>query len=174
MSVPLTCSPSTLLCPLWPYAGRIYGHPGLALHLLRCQDESGVWINDWLFALWQAGKGNILVPDYGVQLGDWQAWRTDILVPWRRWRRQLKGSEAEHSGLYQRAKDAELALEWHDQQRLCAWVSRLVVTDPDPHRRLEERLLLSLQRIAVGSSWSLTDSASLLSEAASAVGSASS
>jgi len=174
LSVPLTCSPSTLLCPLWPYAGRIYGQPGLAHHLLTCQDESGAWINDWLFALWQAGKGNILVPDYGVQLGDWQVWRAAILVPWRHWRHQLKHSETRQSGLYQRAKDAELALEWHDQQRLCAWVSRLVVSDPDPCRSLAERVLLSLQRIAVGSSSSLTDSASLLSEAASVVDSASS
>lgn len=136
----------TLDFELWRFAGALYASPGVAARLLDHQDRDGIWINDWLFAAWQAGKGNILQEDFRCRLDTHSDWRAQIIVPWRAWRRQAKEQAQGATGqeAWQRLLRAELALEWHDQ----AWLTRQAhyLTEPANTQSLVNRLALSIQR----------------------------
>ncbi|TGG91393.1 TIGR02444 family protein [Natronospirillum operosum] len=141
---------------LWQFAGRLYARPGVAEHLLHCQDQHGVWINDWLFAAWQAAKGNTLISAYRDRVHPRQQWRDEVIRPWRTWRRQLKSMQAAGSSgsHYQRVKAAELTLEWHD----LAWLARHQdqLTASSGAESAQTQLTISIQR---ASDWSAGDAA---------------
>ncbi|MCH8552559.1 MAG: DUF2390 domain-containing protein [Natronospirillum sp.] len=136
----------TLDFELWRFAGTLYASPGVAARLLDHQDRDGIWINDWLFAAWQAGKGNILRKDFRGLVDTHNDWRTQVILPWRAWRKQVKEQSQGLAGqeAYKRLLRAELALEWHDQ----AWLTRQYqhLTEPASALPLASRLALSIQR----------------------------
>ncbi len=128
----------------WQFAGRLYARPGVAARLLQHQDVDVIWINDWLFAAWQAAKGNILHADYRTLITSHTAWRQAVIVPWRAWRHQLRPGADTPTGyrLYHQVLQAELALEWHDQAWLWRQAGRLALHGGE--RTLVERLQTGL------------------------------
>lgn len=156
----LVSLPAPAVSPLWAFSWRVYQRPSVAAQLLQWQDDADIWINDWLFALWQAGKGNTVCPDYRPQIADWNVWRNQVIRPWRDWRRQCQDGPVL---VYQRAKAAELALEWCDQAFLYRHRKTLcMAVDPgtDTLRCLEQ----SLQRLTGWSASVSNDSALVLLE----------
>ncbi|MCH8553479.1 MAG: DUF2390 domain-containing protein [Natronospirillum sp.] len=166
MSVISFLPPQSPPPPIWSFAGQIYTQVGVATHLLSRQEQDQIWINDWLFALWLAHKGNTVAVDFRCQISAWQHWRDQVIVPWRRYRKRLKASsmagDEKARRQYQRAKQAELSLEWHDQQYLWRHRSSLSAGPEPTTRDREQCLSLSLQRLSGASTDTLSDSVSLL------------
>ena len=99
----------------WQFSGQIYAASGVAEQLLAAQAQWHIWINDWLFALWQAQQLRILNPTFNQQLLRQHQWRQQIIV---RWRNQRLAAKAELPHQYRAQLVAELALEWCDQMTL--------------------------------------------------------
>lgn len=159
--------------PTWAFAWQIYAQAGVAKHLLTRQERDQIWINDWLFALWQAHKGNTVIRDFRREIQPWQRWRDRVIVPWRCYRASLKAASTQSPGAlvsYQKAKQAELSLEWHDQRYL--WRQRAILTCNHEAAALgvAERLALSLQRLSEAPIDRLSDSVSVLLVAVDACG----
>lgn len=153
----LVSPPVSSQSPLWAFSWRVYQQPGIAAQLLRWQDDAGIWVNDWLFALWEVHQGSTVRPDFRQQIAAWQNWRTAVIVPWREWRRTCK---ANSPALYARALAAELALECSDQAYL--YCHRAELCEPAPDLDAAETLTLSLQRLSGRSEPDCSEAAVLL------------
>lgn len=129
--------------PLWRFSLALYARPGVAAHLLRCQEEYHVWINDWLLSTWLAQQDYTLCEDVYAQLATWRAWRDGNVRVWRGIR-QGTDKKLQHAA-YQRASTQELRLEQVDQAYLYQhWPALAHPASGGPLRCLR----LSLQKVS--------------------------
>lgn len=127
----------------WQFSGQIYAAAGVAEPLLAAQEQWHIWINDWLFALWQAQQQRVLRPTFNHQLRQQYQWRQQVVV---RWRKQRQTAKAEHPQRYHGLLAAELALEWCDQMTLAQRARQL--TQPTAAQSPLECLQISLHALS--------------------------
>lgn len=134
-------TPEHVAC--WQFSSQIYAQPGVADQLLAAQARYQIWVNDWLFALWQAQHQRTVRPTFYRQLQQHQRWRQQVILPWRTQRQQAK--KAACMG-YRTLLSSELALEWCDQMTLALRARQL--TEPTPLTAPSACLDQSIQRIS--------------------------
>jgi len=100
-------------CPFWDWSVAFYARPGVAGACLELQDRGGHDVNLILFALWLAERG-IAVDDRLAARAQRvsEGWRSDVVAPLRRLRRQLKDGLAEppHAHAPEARRPAQVAL----------------------------------------------------------------
>lgn len=131
--------------PLWDWAVRLYGRPGVAEACLALQDEAGADVPLALWALWRHAHGR--PPDAACLAAAESAvglWREEVVKPLRTLRRRLKNGpppapDAESAGLRERVKAAELEAERIELSILEVLADQ--GSDPADARALLERTL---------------------------------
>jgi uncharacterized protein (TIGR02444 family) len=115
---------------LWDFAVALYGRPGVSRACLALQDRCGLDVNLLLFAVWSAvaGPGRLDAPAFTDCLAVTDTWREQVIRPLRAARRAsaagIDGVAAEQcAALTSRLKDAELAAERVELQRLAQWAA---------------------------------------------------
>jgi len=123
----------------WQYSNQVYASTGVAQPLLAAQAQWQIWINDWLFALWQAQQGRVLSPTFNQQLLQQHRWRQQVIVGWRHQRDAAKAKSPPH---YSKLLSAELSLEWCDQITLAQRARQLTqpMATRDPSIGLQHSL----------------------------------
>lgn len=86
---------------------------------LELQERRGLDVNVLLFAAWAGAACGVRLSAAGLARADAAvaSWRAEVVHPLRAVRRRVKGEDA---ALYERLKDAELAAERMQQDRLFA------------------------------------------------------
>ncbi len=97
--------------PFWDFSLEVYGRDGAAPACLALQDSKGLDVNLLLFCCWAGACGHGLQPpEIEGLIASVRPWRSEVVEPLRRLRRQLSddgGSDA----LIAQAKAAELGAE---------------------------------------------------------------
>lgn len=110
--------------PFWRFSLEIYASPGVAPECLTLQDQAGIDVNVWLFAVWLGLQGKAIEPDDLTRIVEVTApWTRDVVKPLRQVRRHLKplsGNDAAIQDLRKRVAGAELFAEQVEQARLYA------------------------------------------------------
>lgn len=103
--------------PLWQFALRVYAAGGVAEKCLFLQDQHGADVNLLLLCCWAGLHGAYLPGEQVEALNQLvAAWRTDIIVPLRRMRRQMKNAvgpiqPSQSAAVRQAIKSVELSAE---------------------------------------------------------------
>lgn len=77
--------------PFWDFSLKIYASPAVQKACVELQDGSGVDVNVLLYMLWHASEWRTLSDaDVTTVLDAVESWRSDVVVPLRTARRNLK------------------------------------------------------------------------------------
>lgn len=104
---------------LWRFSLRLYKRPGVAPACLALQDRHGIDVNLLLYAAYAAvsGRGVVDAGALGAANRAIEGWRLLVILPLRRLRGQLKGTETA-APARKRVLAAELEAEKEAQRRL--------------------------------------------------------
>ena len=106
--------------PLWRFSLSIYALPEVSNWCLRLQDKYQLDVNLLLYTLWRGSRGELLGAGQLAQLESAVAvWRSQVLLPIRALRRQLKGI-AEVEPTREQLLQVELSAEQQQQKKMYA------------------------------------------------------
>lgn len=131
----------------WQFSVDLYAFPGVARQLLAWQSTYGIWVNDWLFALWSAREGIMIDRSFPARVEPQRPTRNALLA-WRRNRRALKSVGRD---IYARWLAAEIAMEWADQRFLARMVPNLIWAPKEA--TLSEQAIRNLRQVDGGEFW---------------------
>jgi uncharacterized protein (TIGR02444 family) len=133
--------------PCWNFAVEIYAKPDVSQACLQLQDRLGVDVSFLLTLLFYARHRGV---DFSAEAiasldRDISVWRDEVIVPLRRLRRRVKGSDLLNSSteqFYQRIKADELAAEQLEIAALAQRLEQMPAKQPvpEPRRDLIERV----------------------------------
>lgn len=153
-------------CPFWDFSIALYSDQEVAGVCLELQDEYGVDVNLFLFAIWAGAIGGcILNADFYAELMDeTREWRQSVIEPLREVRRKVKHlGEADGKlldlDLYKNIKQLELHFERFSQLKIwqfyARWRCEMSETHEDENARQlccrkNAELLFEVMRIETG------------------------
>ena len=106
--------------PFWRFSLAIYALPEVSNWCLRLQDQYQLDVNLLLYTVWRGSRGESLGAGQLAQLESAvAAWRSQVLLPIRALRRQLKGI-AEVEPTREQLLQVELSAEQQQQNKMYA------------------------------------------------------